>query len=814
MSTGGHSRTNSTERVPAEVGRDLVGLRMQILDNIKLWYSLKHPSKTFDFSIVTCSYKPNPGFPVLYSAMVVATIDDNGVKEIHSKHDVRTRDSYREDQSKTRMDALETLLADLEWRVNQCSNTYDTKLKRAPRRTAADAASVQLINGVAATYWQPEPESEEDGPVDGIYWQGGILYQNGNEVNQGGDDHDPADFVTPSVSSFSSGDISLSTARRIFTINDQDVDVIDYGSAASNPRRGPESPNFSNNFVGAEEEHQSAVNSLREGPQTQEPRHSPDSVEEEASSGDHSAASSSHYVYHTPNTIYGLDGAGDTPPRQRAAASSTRRERQTPNTTFGLDGAGDQAPGLPSAAPPRHHTFPVQAPATTEEAQQPRKYKKGGTAKKQSDRKTGQPNQPGQTAGGKQSSEAKDKLSRDPDETESMASDEDQGTDRSDSLLDEGKQPKKVPTGKKKGNPPQVHSYGTQHPHQEEEFEEQQGRVDPFPDLSGRKAYYGHDPRHDVADPFAVATAPSYRETMPSQGSERASGRQEAFPATGHNDTQEQQDEAIRAAEVLTSLATGVQATSAPQQPAPGPSTSAQQPSLSLEIPSSHVSHPMSPMVPGRTNMGARGRIPPLEITPSATVGPTAGPRRLNRRQRRTAAEARGLKLTGDKLLGDRYRQPGEAGDDEGEDVKEEDEEGEDADVEDEGAGAGVGVTVKEEEHDDDGQLPRSSWISDQRVQRGEGPGAPFVFGAAAPTPEGSSQQQHQQHQQQQQQSHFAFGRDLDESWWDERDNYVHFGEQVQYHVSAERETLNPAWINARKAAYEARKRREEEGGE
>ena len=66
--------------------------------------------------------------------MIVATfINENGAPEIHSKHDVRSRDSYREDLAKTRIEALETLLADLEWRMDMCMHQYDTKLKRAPR---------------------------------------------------------------------------------------------------------------------------------------------------------------------------------------------------------------------------------------------------------------------------------------------------------------------------------------------------------------------------------------------------------------------------------------------------------------------------------------------------------------------------------------------------------------------------------------------------------------------------------------------------------------------------------------------------------
>ena len=91
---------------------------------MRVWYSLKHPSKNFDFSCITCSYKPPTGARELYSAMVVATVTENGVKEIHSKHDVRYRDSYRQEVSKTRIEALESLLADLEWRLNECANTY------------------------------------------------------------------------------------------------------------------------------------------------------------------------------------------------------------------------------------------------------------------------------------------------------------------------------------------------------------------------------------------------------------------------------------------------------------------------------------------------------------------------------------------------------------------------------------------------------------------------------------------------------------------------------------------------------------------
>lgn len=66
--------------------------------------------------------------------MIVATYtSETGIREIHSKHDVRSRDSLREDTSKTRIEALETLLVDLEWRMDLCMHQYDTKLKRAPR---------------------------------------------------------------------------------------------------------------------------------------------------------------------------------------------------------------------------------------------------------------------------------------------------------------------------------------------------------------------------------------------------------------------------------------------------------------------------------------------------------------------------------------------------------------------------------------------------------------------------------------------------------------------------------------------------------
>ena len=99
-----------------------------------VWYSLKHPSKKFDFKIITCSYKSS-NVRDRYSAMVVATItNENGVKEIHSRHDVRSsRDNYKEELAKTRIEALETLLVDLEWRMDMCMHQYDTKLKRAPR---------------------------------------------------------------------------------------------------------------------------------------------------------------------------------------------------------------------------------------------------------------------------------------------------------------------------------------------------------------------------------------------------------------------------------------------------------------------------------------------------------------------------------------------------------------------------------------------------------------------------------------------------------------------------------------------------------
>ncbi|KAI9713008.1 MAG: hypothetical protein M1828_001482 [Chrysothrix sp. TS-e1954] len=129
-----HSRSNSQERVPAEVERDMLGLRAQILDNMKTWYQLKHPSKHFDFSIVTASYAAAQGRH-LYSACIVATLtNESGVREIHSKHDVRKSDyAAREDTSKTRIEALETLLADLEWRMDLCMHQYETRLKRAPR---------------------------------------------------------------------------------------------------------------------------------------------------------------------------------------------------------------------------------------------------------------------------------------------------------------------------------------------------------------------------------------------------------------------------------------------------------------------------------------------------------------------------------------------------------------------------------------------------------------------------------------------------------------------------------------------------------
>ena len=78
--------------------------------------------------------------------MVVATtLNENGLREIHSKHDVRNRDSYREDLAKTRIEALETLLADLEWRMDMCMHQYDTKLKRAPRVSSSTRESKCLI---------------------------------------------------------------------------------------------------------------------------------------------------------------------------------------------------------------------------------------------------------------------------------------------------------------------------------------------------------------------------------------------------------------------------------------------------------------------------------------------------------------------------------------------------------------------------------------------------------------------------------------------------------------------------------------------
>lgn len=121
-------------------------LIMYSTDNVKVWYSLKHPAKSFDFSVVTCSYKPPSGTRDLYSAMIVATVTtESGIREIHSKHDVRSRDSLREDTSKTRIEALETLLADLEWRMDLCMHQYDTKLKRAPRVSLSPLTSFSLL---------------------------------------------------------------------------------------------------------------------------------------------------------------------------------------------------------------------------------------------------------------------------------------------------------------------------------------------------------------------------------------------------------------------------------------------------------------------------------------------------------------------------------------------------------------------------------------------------------------------------------------------------------------------------------------------
>lgn len=111
-------------------------LTRKLTDNVRVWYSLKHPAKTFEFAIVTCGHKPAAQGRTrdLYSAMIVATfIGENGVREIHSKHDVRSRDSLREDTATTRIEALEALLSDLEWRMDLCMHQYDTKLKRAPR---------------------------------------------------------------------------------------------------------------------------------------------------------------------------------------------------------------------------------------------------------------------------------------------------------------------------------------------------------------------------------------------------------------------------------------------------------------------------------------------------------------------------------------------------------------------------------------------------------------------------------------------------------------------------------------------------------
>ncbi|KAL9086019.1 MAG: hypothetical protein Q9159_004412 [Coniocarpon cinnabarinum] len=111
-----------------------------------VWYSLKHPSKKFDFNIITCSYQPpaTSNIRSLYSAMVVATvINERGEREIHSKHDIRSsRDGYKEELAKTRIEALETLLADLEWRMDIVMHQYDTKLKRAPRKPFTEASEM------------------------------------------------------------------------------------------------------------------------------------------------------------------------------------------------------------------------------------------------------------------------------------------------------------------------------------------------------------------------------------------------------------------------------------------------------------------------------------------------------------------------------------------------------------------------------------------------------------------------------------------------------------------------------------------------
>lgn len=130
---------------------------------MRVWYGLKHPSKMFDFSIVTCTYKPSTGDRDLFSAIIVAFVNENGVKSIHSKHDVQSRDSYRQDVSRTRIEAMETLLADLEWRMQECLNTYgslnlrilpsmpnadyfpETKLKRAPRVSILPSAVLNAL---------------------------------------------------------------------------------------------------------------------------------------------------------------------------------------------------------------------------------------------------------------------------------------------------------------------------------------------------------------------------------------------------------------------------------------------------------------------------------------------------------------------------------------------------------------------------------------------------------------------------------------------------------------------------------------------
>ena len=326
------------------------------------------------------------------------------------------------------------------------------------QHTADGAASVQLIKGVGATYWQIESEPEEDTPVNGIYWEGGILYQNGNRMTLAGDDHDPADFVTPSVSSFPPDDLTLSTARRTFIIPEQTVDMPDSGTAANDSRQGPESSNFSNNFVGVEAESSSVTQPASSGPREGSPTHSsshnPVGVEDGASTAEDQPA------LNGDRGVSQVEDPRDDPDSVEEEVSSGE---SSVGTTFGLDGASDQRPCLPSTAGPGFHTSQAQVPLPAE-SQRSSKYKKDGTLKKKPGPKPGTRNKPRQTADDKQAREGKGTQRKDPDETESLASDEDSRIDWSDTVFHERASSNRELPGRKRGNPPQGNLFGTQHP--------------------------------------------------------------------------------------------------------------------------------------------------------------------------------------------------------------------------------------------------------------------------------------------------------------------------------------------------------------